>query len=223
MLGKRKPPTPLLPPKKQRKSAPTIEEISFDTSAREDYLTGFHKRKLQRIKHAKEEAAKKKRAEKIAARKILRDGRKADLEKHIEEINNLLRNAAEEVGGTDEEDQEDRETWDGIAEASMVDNEVEFVDEDRFTTVTVEAVQVSRDGLHKITQENKRDSTEPETHTLTRAPATTDKHGKRIWTKERPGGPKKKKKFRYESKAERKVTRYKERSGNKSKAKVRKE
>lgn len=71
MLGKRKPPTPLLPPKKRRKSAPTIEEISFDTSAREDYLTGFHKRKLQRIKHAKEEAAKKERAEKIVARKIV--------------------------------------------------------------------------------------------------------------------------------------------------------
>lgn len=141
----------------------------------------------------------------------------------MEEINNLLRNAAEEVGGTDEEDQEDRETWDGIAEAPMVDNEVEFVDEDRFTTVTVEAVQVSRDGLHKITQEKKMDSTEPETPTSTRAPTTTDQHGKRIWTKERPGGPKRKKKFRYESKAERKVTRYKERSGNKSKAKVRKE
>lgn len=71
MLGKCKPPTPLLPPKKRRKSALTIEEISFDTSAREDYLTGFHKRKLQRIKHAKEEAAKKERAEKIAARKIV--------------------------------------------------------------------------------------------------------------------------------------------------------
>lgn len=127
------------------------------------------------------------------------------------------------MAGTEEEDHEDRETWDGIAEAPMVDNEVEFVDEDRFSTVTVEAVQVSRDGLHKITQENKRDSTEPETPTVTRAPTITDQHGKRIWTKERPGGPKKKNKFRYESKAERKVTRYKERSGNKSKAKVRKE
>lgn len=55
----------------KRKSAPTIEEISFDTSAREDYLSGFHKRKLQRIKHAKEQAAKKEREEKIAARKIV--------------------------------------------------------------------------------------------------------------------------------------------------------
>lgn len=124
----------------------------------------------------------------------------------------------------DEEDQEeDEETWDGIAETPMVDNEVEFVDEDRYTTVTVEAVQVSRDGLHKITQEDETDSKGSDTPTAARAPPSTNQHGKRIWTKERPGGPKKKKKFRYESKAERKVTRYKERSGNKSKAKARKE
>jgi ribosomal RNA-processing protein 17 len=40
-----------------------------------------------------------------------------------------------------------------------------------------------------------------------------DENGKRIWTKERPKTEwpkKKKKKFRYESKADRKVTRYKE-------------
>lgn len=71
MLGKRKLSTPLPPPKKRRKSGPTIEEISFDTSAREDYLTGFHKRKLQRIKHAKEQAAKKEREERIEARRIV--------------------------------------------------------------------------------------------------------------------------------------------------------
>lgn len=72
MLGKRKssaPPPP--PPKKRRKPVPTIEEIQFDASAREDYLTGFHKRKLQRIKNAKEEAAKKEREEKIEARKLV--------------------------------------------------------------------------------------------------------------------------------------------------------
>ena len=61
------------PPSKKRKIAPAIEEISFDTRAREDYLTGFHKRKLQRIKHAQDEAAKKEREEKLAARKVVRE------------------------------------------------------------------------------------------------------------------------------------------------------
>lgn len=69
MLGKRKSSSPLPPPKKRRKPVPTIEEIQFDASAREEYLTGFHKRKLQRIKNAKEEAAKKEREERVQARK----------------------------------------------------------------------------------------------------------------------------------------------------------
>ena len=71
MLGKRKAFQNLPPSRKKRKSSSAIEEISFDFSAREDYLTGFHKRKLLRIKHAKEEAAKKDREDKLAARKIV--------------------------------------------------------------------------------------------------------------------------------------------------------
>ena len=72
MLGKRKAIQAITAPRKKRKPASAIEEISFDFSAREEYLTGFHKRKLQRIKHAKEEAAKKEREDKLAARKIVR-------------------------------------------------------------------------------------------------------------------------------------------------------
>jgi ribosomal RNA-processing protein 17 len=68
MLGKRKR-VAIAPPPKRRKNTSTIEEITFDFGAREDYLSGFHKRKLQRIKHAKEEAAKKEREDKIIARK----------------------------------------------------------------------------------------------------------------------------------------------------------
>lgn len=71
MPGKRKPPRPIAPVRKRRKGEAPIEEITFDFGAREEYLTGFHKRKLQRIKHAKEEAVKKEREEKVAARKVV--------------------------------------------------------------------------------------------------------------------------------------------------------
>lgn len=71
MLAKRKRVTPTLPPKKRKKSTSTIAEISFDLSAREDYLTGFHKRKLQRTKRAQEEAKVREREEKIVARKTV--------------------------------------------------------------------------------------------------------------------------------------------------------
>jgi len=62
----------LPPPSKKRKVEHKIEEINFDFSAREDYLTGFHKRKVQRAKAAQEEAAKKAREERIVMRKQVR-------------------------------------------------------------------------------------------------------------------------------------------------------
>lgn len=59
----------LPPPTKRRKTSHAIEEINFDFDARADYLTGFHKRKVQRAKRAQEEAAKKAKKERVAARK----------------------------------------------------------------------------------------------------------------------------------------------------------
>ena len=59
----------LPPPSKKRKTDHKIEEISFDFDARADYLTGFHKRKVQRATRAKAEAEKKAREERIGLRK----------------------------------------------------------------------------------------------------------------------------------------------------------
>jgi hypothetical protein len=73
MFARPRPKKSLLPPPpKRRKTAYAIEEISFDNDARSDYLTGFHKRKLQRVKHAQEEAAKQARIEKVEVRKQVR-------------------------------------------------------------------------------------------------------------------------------------------------------
>lgn len=61
----------MAPPSKKRKTA-AIPEISFDPAAREEYLTGFHKRKVARQKLAEEENAKKERAEKLRFRAEVR-------------------------------------------------------------------------------------------------------------------------------------------------------
>jgi ribosomal RNA-processing protein 17 len=97
--------------------------------------------------------------------------------------------------------------------------------------VTIETVDITRDGFQKVADANTSggdEDDEPQAEGAQAITGTTNKgkpvKGKRIWTKERPEGPKKKKKkFRYESKAERKLTRYKERSKNKAQAKSRKE
>lgn len=70
MFAKPRPKKPLLPPQpKKRKTTHTIEEIAFNNDARQEYLTGFHKRKQQRIKSAQDEAVKRARQEKIEIRK----------------------------------------------------------------------------------------------------------------------------------------------------------
>lgn len=58
------------PPTKRRKTeSAAIEEITFDLSARQEYLTGFHKRKLERASHARDLAKKQARVERLEARK----------------------------------------------------------------------------------------------------------------------------------------------------------
>lgn len=170
----------------------------------------------------------------LTGRSQLREERKADLEKHVAEVNFMIRdtNVASDPSEQEYEDQD--EPWDGIKENHdpLVDHEAEYADEDRFTTVTVEAVDVSKEGLQKATQgdegenevsDTERPDVEPQKNTALSGRTGSEK-GKRVWTKEPPNGPKKrKKKFRYETKAERKATRYKERLGNKAKARARKE
>lgn len=163
----------------------------------------------------------------------LREGRKADLEKHVAEVNALLRRdiipdsdgwsgeGGEGDGREDDQNQKD------VSEEVAANREAEYLDEDLHTTVTVEAVDVSRDGLHK-SHEDESDQSDGETeakrlrkdHTASRDGRSS---GQETKGKAKPSVPKKKKKkFRYESRAERKVTKRKEHSKNSAQARERK-
>lgn len=142
----------------------------------------------------------------------LREERKQELEEHVEAVNRALREVRDPgvLGGESEED-----SWEGIADevpvVEAVDHEEEYLDEDKYTTVTVEAVDISKDGFSKSRGEYSEESDKE-------APASVEKEEKpkKVWPKKAP-----KKKFRYESKAERKVTRGKQKAGNKAKADAR--
>ena len=170
----------------------------------------------------------------LIGRSQLREGRKADLEKHVEAVNFMIREADRASDSSEGGDEGEEEPWIGIEENQnpLVDHEDEYTDEDRFTAVTVEAVDVSKDGLQRAVQDGETKSRALSTERLDEEPRrstalqerTGSEKGKRIWSKEPSNGPgKRKKKFRYESKSERKTTRYKERSGNKGKARARRE
>jgi ribosomal RNA-processing protein 17 len=63
----------MAPTSRRRNDGQTIQEINFDPAARYEYLTGFHKRKLQRTRQAREFAAKKDREEKREQRRKVSD------------------------------------------------------------------------------------------------------------------------------------------------------
>lgn len=134
------------------------------------------------------------------------------MEEHVEAVNALLKDVNE--AGADEDDDED--VWNGIEDEEQVveavDHEEEYIDEDRYTTVTVEAVDISKEGLTKVGEEDS-DEEAPGADTK---PVENEALGKKVWPK-KP----KKKKFRYESKAERKVTRGKQKAGSKARADAR--
>ncbi|RDL41362.1 Uncharacterized protein BP5553_01341 [Venustampulla echinocandica] len=204
----------VLPPQsKKRKIEHKIEEISFDTDARADYLTGFHKRKLQRAKQAQVEAEKKAREEKIQMRKQLKNERQQELDAHVQAVNRLLKDVA--GSDNDEEAGDQEEAWEGIPDekpiVEPVNHEEEYVDEDLYTTVTVEEMDVSKEGLLKVEDGEDSDDTS-EAPKLVQSEAKP----KKVWPKKE-----KRKKFTYESKAERKFTRNKQSAGNKAKADAR--
>ena len=128
---------------------------------------------------------------------------------------------------TDEEDSGEtkevvEEEWAGFEEAPKVDGTDEYVDEDKYTTVTIQEMG---------DPEQWDDSDGEKKAAAVKAAARTEngENGpglkkKRVWTKERPANTKpkkKKKKFTYESKAERQKTRSKQKAKNSEAAKKR--
>ncbi|KAF4507608.1 hypothetical protein G6O67_004088 [Ophiocordyceps sinensis] len=203
MFAKPRPKKSILPPPtKKRKTTSSVQEITFDDGARQEYLTGFHKRKLERVKHAQEQAAKQARQEKLDARKKLRDERRREVEEHVQTVNRILRESGAVVDPVETEPNDaEEDEWGGFPDKpdlDIIDHEEEYVDEDRYTTVTVETVSVSREGLSKPQVDGDEADDVEAAH-----PSGLEKEPQK---KGRWPAKAKKKKFRYESKIERQLT-----------------
>ncbi|KAG8624110.1 hypothetical protein KVT40_009086 [Elsinoe batatas] len=213
------------PPPKRRKVEP-VEQVTFDPDARQEYLTGYHKRKVQRANHAREIAHKKEREEKIVNRRELREQRKREAEERVEQVNAFLRAQADsddQVGADAEQDgdeDEEAEVFEGFGDAPAVSGQDEYVDEDKYTTVVVKELDDIRD--YESGEEGAGIDGKPENEGANEDQQAT----KKAWTKKRPLHDKSKKKkkrdFRYESKVERRTERKKQKLKNSAAAKARK-
>lgn len=136
----------------------------------------------------------------------------------MHQVNEALRAARLAGGEADENDDGEDDEWGGIADEDrppeFVNHEEEYIDEDRFTTVTVEAVNVDRDGMHRLdghadeddNSDNSSEAGEDGDGDATggngsgKGEKETGKDKKKVWPK------KKKTKFRYENKIERQMS-----------------
>jgi ribosomal RNA-processing protein 17 len=154
----------------------------------------------------------------------MREERSAEFERALEEHRRQLKKLKEAEESGDEEntssDIDDEDEWNGIAEPPPVDYEAEYIDEDKYTTVTVEEMDPSKEAFLQSDEDSSDERpAKPSAAEDAQPEKKPDKARKNSDTKPK----KKKKKFRYESKEERKVTRMKERQSNHRKAKARKE
>ncbi|KAJ5242411.1 uncharacterized protein N7469_000738 [Penicillium citrinum] len=212
-------------PSVKRRKVSKTEEVNFDPDARHEFLTGFRKRKQERIKHAQNAAEKRYREERRRDRAKLREDRAQEYKQAMEEHQRQLKRIQEEDGDSSEnnpEEDEDEEEWGGIEEPPAVDYEAEYIDEDKYTTVTVEEMDASREGLRKAVRgsDSEEEEEKEEASAEEATPAKPAKKAKKA-TADRP--KKKKRQFRYESKQDRKVNAAKQRLSKSKKAKARRE
>lgn len=151
--------------------------------------------------------------------KQLREDRKREVEDHVQQVNNALKQAAQAGYIEGEEDElsngETADEWGGFQDTpvrqDLIDHEEEYVDEDRFTTVTVESVNVSKDGLtsSRPDEEESADERGVDKSTQAQSERTSGEKDQHATKK------KKKQKFRYETKLERQITTIKQKARNK--------
>jgi len=61
----------MAPVSKRRKLDEQPNEITFDPTARQDYLTGFHKRKVARVQTARDANEKREKEERVKERRLV--------------------------------------------------------------------------------------------------------------------------------------------------------
>ncbi|CAG8598876.1 4939_t:CDS:2 [Diversispora eburnea] len=119
--------------RKLKNSRPT--EIVFDEDARREFLTGFHKRKLERKEKAKEAAIQKEKKARAESKKAIKDARK----KEIEERLTAIQTAINKVHGIKEENDQESENKDDNNKDDNNNTESlkQYITPQTLTTVTV--------------------------------------------------------------------------------------
>ncbi|CAI2178723.1 19096_t:CDS:2 [Funneliformis geosporum] len=124
--------------KKRKNRIEQVPEVVFDETARRDFLTGFHKRKLERKAKAREASLQLAKQERSKARKAARESVKEQVRQRLNKLQEIINKRNGIIGQTDANESEDDE--EGASEDITQESNVtqsEFRSADLMTTVTI--------------------------------------------------------------------------------------
>ncbi|THH18771.1 hypothetical protein EW146_g2273 [Bondarzewia mesenterica] len=196
---------------KRRQKKAQVKEIAFDEDARREFLTGFHKRNLQKKEESRNRAIAKEKAERLEARreqrKMLAEQARENAQKVEEAYGNIT---GPTVGDNDDE-------WEGFGGEEAADYE----DEEQLATVTVVEDFDPSTLLHGDPSPPQQ-SPHPHPHPQTGCPGARPIHSASAKGKEKATGQEIKrrvqKKVKYGTNAGRKADRMKQRARKVEKA-----
>lgn len=150
-------------------------------------------------------------------------------EERAMELQRILKDTEQRIRNTIGDSDSDGDDWEGpifdgrqkSEEPPPVDYEAEYIDEDKYTTVIVEDMGLPRGELQ--TEDAKGYDNCGERGNGQNANPNAKKLIDSKRTRQNQNQPKRKKKFRYESKAERRIAERRERTGNRKKANARRD
>lgn len=194
-----------------------IEEIKYDPDARKEFLTGFHKRKVERREKAMERQKEMERQERIQERQRIRNERKEALEKDMTRFNQAMKEIAAATNGDDDEEKKeeaesDFSDWEGLEQkhapkGALKQQKYTGQDGEVTAVVTIEEMDT---GNMLAPEESKQ--------VLENSVKRAQDYAKHVQQVEQKNQIKqKKKKFRYLTSSERKFHVSKERKRNKEK------
>ncbi|CEP62868.1 rRNA-processing protein RRP17 LALA0_S06e05688g [Lachancea lanzarotensis] len=196
------------------------DEVTFDKDSRLDYLTGFHKRKLERQKKAQDFNKEQARQLKVEERKKLRDQRRKDAEEQMRKFKETMKEVGDYIGSDNDDfdsekqdqdennDKEDADAnevpWDGFSDHEDGENGVrpilkksqQHYEDD--TLVDIEPLEPNENFAYIASRNNVK--LEKSAEVLDESIERAAKYAKFLGMDDKP---KKKKKFRYLTKAER--------------------
>ncbi|KZW00294.1 hypothetical protein EXIGLDRAFT_604662 [Exidia glandulosa HHB12029] len=189
---------------KRRAKQNQIKEIVFDDDARKEFLTGFHKRKLQRTEEKKSKAIAREKQQRLETRK---ESRQALAEQAKENAAAVERALGANIGSDDEDD-------DFASRARKLEDEMEFEGEEQLATVTVVEDFTTDDLILGPRPTRAHDDSSRES-----TPRPRPKHQEPPSSSTtKPSKPKpREQKFRYETKAARRASKDKQKAARASK------